>query len=106
MEGGTNLYSWVSKQRAGAEKLTEGRRIRLNEIGFIWDPLEDQWEEGFLSLKKFREREGHCSVPTRHMEGGTNLYSWVSKQRAGAEKLTEGRRIRLNEIGFVWSAIN
>jgi hypothetical protein len=104
-EGGTNLGFWVSHQRAGAETLAEDRVLRLNELGFIWDTFEDQWEEGFLSLKKFKEREGHCSVPNRHTEGGTNLGQWISTQRGTKDELTEDRILRLNELGFIWDPL-
>ena len=61
-EDGTNLGNWVGTQRKTKDELTEDRRRRLDELGFVWDPLKDQWEEGFLSLKKFKEREGHYRV--------------------------------------------
>jgi predicted helicase len=105
-EGGTNLGTWVGSLRTRVETLSADRVLRLNELGFIWDALKDQWEEGFLSLKKFKEREGHCSVPQRHMEGGYRLGGWVSKQRTGAETLAEDRVLRLNELGFVWDPRN
>ena len=104
-EGGINLGNWIKTQRSIKDDLTEDRRMRLDELGFIWDPLEDQWEESFLSLKKFKEREGHCNVPNRHTEGGINLGQWVRTQRIGAEKLAEDRVFRLNEIGFIWDVL-
>ena len=100
------LWKWIRNQRHKKVDFSNDQRMRLDELGFVWDPRSDKWEEGFLSLKKFKEREGHCRVPALHKEDGTNLGLWVSTQRTRAEKLTEGRRIRLNEIGFVWSVRN
>ena len=57
------------------------RKHRLDAIGFIWDPLESAWEEGFAALTTFKAREGHCRVPKPHIEGTFKLGSWVSEQR-------------------------
>ena len=58
------------------EKLTVERRVRLDEIGFIWEPHEQSWEEGFGYLTVFKQREGHCRVPQRHEENGFRLGGW------------------------------
>ena len=51
------------------------RRQRLDAIGFVWDPLESAWEEGFAALTTFKAREGHCDVPALHIEGTFKLGS-------------------------------
>jgi hypothetical protein len=79
-------------------------RRQLEEIGFVWDPLEDAWEEGFAGLMIFKAREGHCRVPRGKIEGTFKLGSWVSYQRKLADSIPAERRKRLDEIGFVWSA--
>ncbi len=61
-EGTFSLGTWVGYQRK-ATKMSNERRQRLDEIGFIWDPLEYHWEENFAALKQFKAREGHCNVP-------------------------------------------
>ncbi|HAH64505.1 MAG TPA: hypothetical protein DCL72_03290, partial [Rhizobiales bacterium] len=47
-------------------------------IGFIWDDKEHAWEQGFAALIKFKAREGHCRVPTSHIEGKYKLGQWVA----------------------------
>ncbi len=32
-------------------------------LGFVWDPLAVQWEEGVRFLKRYRQRKGDCLVP-------------------------------------------
>jgi len=105
-EGGYPLGNWVNHQRSGKEKLSSDRIQRLDEIGFVWDPLQEQWEKGFGYLLRFKEREGHCRVPATASEGIYPLGEWVSKQRRGKEKLSSDRIKRLDEIGFIWDAFH
>ena len=81
------------------------RRSRLDDIGFVWDTLQSDWEEGFYSLQKYRDREGHCLVPQRHKEGNFPLGQWISVQRANKDKMSVERRSRLDDIGFVWDTL-
>ena len=79
---------------------------RLNDMGFIWDVLAEQWEEGFSKLQGFNEREGHCWVLQSHEESGFNLGGWVSQQRQNKNKLSQERIIRLDSLCFVWDVNN
>jgi len=101
-EGGYPLGRWVGTQRSEKEKLSSDRIKRLDTIGFVWDVLHEQWEEGFGYLLQFKEREGHCKVSKLMSEGGYNLGWWVSAQRMNREVLTPDRIQRLDAIGFVW----
>jgi hypothetical protein len=99
------LGQWVSVQRANKEKMSLERRRRLDDIGFVWDALQSDWEEGFHNLQKYKNREGHCLVPQRHKEDNFPLGQWVSVQRANKEKMSLERRRRLDDIGFVWDTL-
>ena len=77
---------------------------RLDELGFVWDPLDVDWENAFAVLVKFKEREGHCHVPKSHGEGDYNLGRWVSFQRTLFDTMYPDRRKRLDELGFIWDA--
>jgi len=102
-----SLGKWVSMQRRNKLKgiLSESRCERLDSIGFIWDPIGDQWEKAYRSLVQFKEREGHCVVKIKHIEGDCKLGQWVSDQRKSKLKaiLSESRCERLDSIGFIWS---
>jgi hypothetical protein len=102
-ENGFRLGGWVVRQRQSKdqETLSEARRQQLDELGFVWDPLQTDWEEGFRYLTIYKAREGHCRVPQRHKENGFRLGGWVNKQRH-AQTLSEARRQRLDELSFVW----
>jgi len=101
IEDGFRLGSWVTTQRMKKLELSEERVSRLNEIGFLWDPLTEKWEIGFSLLLKYKEREGHCNVVSGHLENGYKLGYWVSKQRTSRNNLTEERLNRLKKLGFV-----
>jgi hypothetical protein len=74
----------------------------LDDLGFVWDPLSDQWEEGFARLQNFRESNGHCQVPLGFKDGGFALGAWVATQRSRRNSSTLDRTKRLDDIGFVW----
>ena len=102
-EDGYALGNWVHNQRTKSDELTEDRRQQLIELGFVWDPLTENWEAGYNALKKFKEREGHCRVPATYItDDGFKLGSWVRYHRQKVDELTEARHQRLNELGFVW----
>ena len=101
-EGAFKLGIWVDRQRRTKNKISPERRQRLDAIGFIWDPHEEAWEEGFAALTTFKARERHCNVPQRHDEGSFKLGKWVNRQRLTRDSMSAERRKRLDEIGFIW----
>ena len=102
LEEGYRLGRWVSRQRQGADKISPENRMRLDELGFDWDPFAANWEDGFAALQSFKDRKGHCSVPARHEEVGYKLGNWVNVQRQTANALSPERRRCLDNIGFEW----
>src|SRR5262245_40542800 len=104
-ENGFGLGGWVSAQRSNADTLSAPRRQQLDELGFIWDPFETDWAEGLRYLTIYKQREGHCRVPDKHMENGFRLGKWVGAQRGNADTLSAPRRQQLDELGFVWDPL-
>jgi hypothetical protein len=102
VDGAFRLGRWVIMQRTKKDKLSADRIRRLDAIGFIWDRLEDKWEEGFAALTKFKAMEGHCNVPGDYIDGKFKLGKWVIFQRTHQAELAADRRRRLEEIGIVW----
>jgi DNA-binding TFAR19-related protein (PDSD5 family) len=101
---GFNLGAWVGNQRTYPDRLASEQLKRLDDIGFVWDPFTEAWEEGFSKLLKFKEAEGHCRVLRLFKLDGFNLGTWVGTQRSKKDSLSPERRQRLDEIGFVWHA--
>jgi len=43
------LGAWLGKQRAECKKgkLSQARQERLESLGVLWDPMEEQWVHNF-----------------------------------------------------------
>jgi hypothetical protein len=104
-EGSFKLGTWVVNQRNRRGALSVERRQRLDAIKFVWALLSNPWETGFVALKEFKAREGHCLVPNEHQEGTFNLGRWVTRQRIKKDTLSVERRRRLKSLGFVWDPL-
>ena len=98
---------WADTQRQNLKKnkLSEERKERLEALGFVWDQLAAQWEEGFRELSAYHQEHGNCDVSQSHItDTGFKLGLWVSNQRQFLKKnkLSEERKERLEALGFVW----
>jgi len=70
-----------------------------------------RWNEKYEQLQKFKEKHGHCIVPTKY-KTNPQLGCWVSTQRVHYKRMQVGRlnslsqeKIdRLNALDFVWDA--
>jgi superfamily II DNA or RNA helicase len=98
---GFRLGLWVSNRRANKSSLNTEQIIQLDNIGFIWDWLEWQWEKGFEALTSFKERFGHCNVKRGYETSeGYKLAVWINEQRANRDNLSKEKRTKLNKLGF------
>jgi hypothetical protein len=82
-------------------KLPADKIQQLDEVGFVWDLRESQWDTRFKELLAYKSAHGNVSVP----RGGFNeLANWINKQREVYKngKISAERVQRLEEIGFEW----
>jgi len=105
LETQLNLGTWVSNQRGRREQLLPEQVQRLNQLGFIWDPLAEAWETNFAALQRFHAREGHSRVPRALLFEGLKLGVWVSRQRLIKNQLTREQLTKLESIGFSWDPL-
>ena len=79
---GYPLGTWVGTRRTKREQQSPERQARLESLkGWVWDPYEAQWEEGFARLQQFVAKHGHTRMPAKHTTpDGFRLGMWVVKQ--------------------------
>ena len=108
-ESGFRLDTWVAVQRRSRTRheLSRQRVRRLETVpGWLWEPKEMAWEDGYARLQAFVEREGHSRVPQPSRDDdGYALGTWVAAQRAFRRRgqLSDDRAQRLEAVsGWVW----
>jgi ferredoxin-thioredoxin reductase catalytic subunit len=89
-------------------KLDKDRIKRLDDIGFVWNQLDSDWEDKFELLRDYKRNHGNCNVPLRWEVNDFKIGTWVSIQRKSYlnNKLDNDRIKCLEDIGFVWSPID
>jgi phage-related protein len=102
---GYRLGLWVTNQRARKATTLPERIGRLDALGFVWDGIAGQWEEGLKHLQAFVKAHGHCRVPRNHVTAdGYPLGQWVTRQRQTRDSMSPERKAHLDALGFIWDA--
>jgi hypothetical protein len=83
-----SLSRWVNDQRIkGREnKLSEEQIRKLNELDFVWEPLEGHWEERYDALVRFKEQFGHLKV----------LFNQTDEKMADNPEIVSGLSVTLS----------
>jgi hypothetical protein len=109
---GFSLGSWVGTQRSkfARKTLRPEWAERLEALsGWSWDPIADQWEEGFTHLTDFVQQTGHARVPGPYVDPtGFRLGIWAGTQRNRYAKgrITKEQAKRLDTLsGWSWDAL-
>ncbi|MDC1447248.1 Helicase associated domain protein [Candidatus Thioglobus sp.] len=102
------LGRWVSKNRVqkNRNKLKSERIQKLDDLSFIWDSPEYQWNLGFKHFKQYIQEFGNSLVPNRYKTNdGYKLGTWARIQRVGNRDniITPENFQKLNALGFIWS---
>lgn len=74
-------YSWIAAQRRQRRnnKLSQNQIKKLNEVNFVWDTEEDNWNGKFRILERFIY-ENNRMPKTMEKYGGCDIGQWYSKQ--------------------------
>ena len=100
----SGLGAWVHNQRHIGKNgsVSKDRIRRLDEIGFAWNPQDEQWEAAFDKLLEYKKKHGHINASQRDRTG---VGRWSHSQRMNRKKglLSVDQIRRLDEIGFEWT---
>ena len=105
---GFALGSWVGTQRTNKDSLTPERKGLLESLnGWSWDPIADQWHEGFAFAQSYAEKAGSANpTSTYKTNDGFPIGSWVSRQRNNKDTLTPERIALLETLkGWSWDPL-
>lgn len=85
------------------KQLPEARVRRLESLGVVLDPYQENFEQRYAELSAFKEEHKHCNVPSNYPKN-PKLGNWLSnlKSRRKKQPLNEEHEKRLTEIGVVW----
>lgn len=80
---GVLLGKWCSNQRRLFKngKLSDEKISKLNEINFIWDLDEENWNFMFESLKNVVDKLGHFPKKSEFPKDDNRLLNWVNTQK-------------------------
>jgi superfamily II DNA or RNA helicase len=95
-----NMQKWVGRNRSEFKNniLSDEKIARFNGIGFVWVPLDNNWEKGYNKLKSFIQQNGRKKPPVYYTEkDGFNLYHWYSVNLRSLKKdlLPDDRKEKL-----------
>jgi hypothetical protein len=104
---GFKLGSWcaVRRKQRKADKLLVERVAALDELGFVWDALQDDFDLGLAELAAYVQGHGDARVPAKHLTpSGLNLGTWCNNRRRDRKvgRLSDARIAALDELGFAW----
>lgn len=122
---GMDVGRWLERQRRDDvwHGLADGQRERLAQLGVVPLPPRqetptpasksgtDAFERGLEALRQYKTREGHLTVPRKHVEtvvvdGQEHLVKlgvFLSNAKSRRDKLTAGKLRQLALLGFDWA---
>jgi len=102
-DDGYKLGQWVSVRRKIGNNNSVENTARLDSLGFVWDELLAQWEDGFAYLAQYITTHGNARVPLRFKsDDGYRIGQWVQVQRTRRSDMPVDRVKRLDALGFTW----
>lgn len=96
---GENLGRWCQTTRGYYNKgsLSQDRLDKLNEIGFVWDLLDYEWNRRYEQYKRYINKTGSTVIARRTDFEGEHLGAWIHTQKLRYKegKTSKERRIKL-----------
>lgn len=99
------LRIWIEKQRKLFKNsaLKNHRVFLLRNLGFSFDPFQDEWMKNYTELVSFFNKDGFLK---KHYENNQKINNWIHNQNRNHYNgcLSKKRTIMLIEIGFVFKS--
>ena len=107
---GFKLGTWCSERRKQrkAGRLSDDRVAALEELGFVWDQKQHEFDRGLAELTAYVDANADARVPTNHATAtGFKLGTWCSERRKQrkAGQLSDDRLAALDALGFAWDPL-
>lgn len=107
-ESGLALGRWIcwTRQLHKDGKLSAAQQDQLEELGMVWDVLDESFARQLEAAVKYRAEHGHLRVPRGYITPGPDpihLGTWIADLRQRPERLSARQREQLDELGMVWA---
>jgi len=107
---GFELGVWCAIRRTQRNDgmLSEDRIARLDELGFAWDQLQNDFDAALAELNAYVRTHGDAKVPQDYeTPDGFKLGDWCVERRKRRRlgKLPQDRIDALDALGFVWDPL-
>ncbi|MEU6353591.1 Helicase associated domain protein [Streptomyces sp. NPDC047072] len=107
-ESGLALGQWVQwvRQLHSTGRLSPARHAQLEEIGMVWDALDENFARRLEAAAKYRAEHGDLRVPHGYVTAGPDpirLGAWINGLRGRQKQLSDRQREALDELDMVWS---
>ena len=103
---GFPIGSWLNNRRHQGI-LSPDRIAALDELGMLWEPLEEGWEKSLAICRAYRDEHGSIAG-VKHLESykGYPIGYWLHTRRQFRKRglLSADRIAALDELGMVWDA--
>ncbi|MCV7288177.1 helicase associated domain-containing protein [Mycolicibacterium wolinskyi] len=107
---GFRLGWWVTRKRHQYRQgsLTDEQITALEALpGWQWSPLDDQWQRGLNTLRRYTEQHGHANPPRGYTVDGYPVGDWARAQRDSYDRSRMPRQ-RVTQLealpGWTWNA--
>ncbi|MCX4681528.1 Helicase associated domain protein [Streptomyces sp. NBC_01433] len=107
-DSGLALGQWIrwARQLHNDGNLSPARHAQLEEIGMVWDVLDENFARRLEIAAKYRAEQGNLRVPRSYVTAGPDpfrLGAWINGLRSRREQLSSRQREALDELGMVWA---
>ena len=102
---GVSLGNWIRYQRSrkSSKHLSDAQIKKLDSIGMVWQVREHDWQTMYNAAKKYVAEYGNLPIAKGHMVNGRDLFHWLQGNRKTRHALPIEKKVKLEEIGIVWT---